>query len=432
MLWLLGGAALAAVGTLAALLLLRPPAPADPSTPAASPAAPVTGAKTPSGGKQAPRSADPKARSLEAEEKAAQELYGAAETYEKANAGDPEKISLKYLEVYHHHPTTTWGRKAEQKARQQQQALEKSLEREFQGVRKDAETLAAAGHFLDAIQGLQDYLKEQKKDALRRRTEREILSLENRSRESFNRAAAEAQALAKKGEYAEAAAVFTKTKEGAILEVSRRCDEALAQLRDAGAAFDEFNAARRNEETLLAFREGPATRALGHFHARRYEEGLKEFDGAPAALKDPVAREREAAALAGAFWEAFLKALRARAVQDISIAPAGPKDLRTTGKLLRIASDRLVLDTGDASTDVLFDKIPIDQVVAWTIGKTLPAEEAATYVKAALFFFLDGRDDLARTYLATAKELGADIAEPERIFREGLLRSVSGKKQGDK
>ena len=70
------------------------------------------------------------------------------------------------------------------------------------------------------------------------------------------------------------------------------------------------------------------------------------------------------------------------------------------------------------------------------IGKAefQPAVQERIYLvdAAALFFFLDGRDDLARSYLATAKEMGADIREPERVFREGLLRSVAEMKQDPK
>jgi hypothetical protein len=430
-LWLLAGGAVVALGGVAAILVFRSsPAPANVesvATPRDTASAPGT-PKDPS-----TKKADPRAKPLEAEEKAAQELYSAAEAFDRANPGEPEKVAPKYLEVFHHHPTTTWGRKAEHKARQLQQALEASLERDFQGVRKDAETLAAAGHHVDAVETVQNYLKEQTKETLRRRAEREIVSLQNGSREAFNRAAQQARGLAKKGEYAEAIAMFETLKEGAILEVSERCTTAIVQLREAAKGSDASALAKQAEEAHKAFREGAAPKALLLFRARRYEEGLKEFDAAAAdpgvaPLKDDLARERAAIVQAAAFWEAFLKTLRAKASQDVTIASTNPKEPRTVGKLARLGPDRAVIDTGDATAEVMFDKIHLDQVAAWSIGKTLPADDASTYVKAALFFWLDGHDDLARTYLATALEMGADITEPERVFREGLLRAASSKK----
>jgi hypothetical protein len=310
--------------------------------------------------------------------------------------------------------------------------VEEALDHDFQNARRDAEAEAAAGHFLSAIQSLREALKGPSKEPLGRRLEREIATLENQSREAFNRAVQEAGALVQKGSYGEAATLFRRLREGAILEVSTRCDEAIAQLAQAKAAFDDFSAKKEADEALAAFRDGPAGRALAYFRARRYEDGLKELDPGTGALKDLVSRERDAARQAGAFWEGFLKAVRARSVQELAFAPSTPKDPRTVGKLLRIGNDRLVLDTGESSAELPFDKVALDQVVAWTVGKTLPADDPATYVKAALFFFLDGRDDLARTYLATAKEMGADIREPERVFREGLLRSVAEMKQDPK
>jgi hypothetical protein len=419
------------VGALVVAVFLRPSEPPVPGGPEGAGAGPSSTARTPVAGGD-PRKPSSKSPATGAEDQAAEELYRAAGAFGAAHVGEPEAVAAKYLEVYHLHPTTPSGKKAELKAREALASLEQSMERELEGLRKDAQTLAAAGRTLDAIQGLRDYLKGHPKEFLSRRVEREIALLENRCREAWNRTAQEAGALAQKQAYGEAVLLFRRLREGAILEVSTRCDEAIAQLAEAKTAFDDFTARRENEEALTAFRDGPAARALAHFRARRYEEGLKELDSPTGALKDLVARDRDAAQEARAFWDGFLKAVRARSVQELAFAPASPQDLRTVGKLQRIGTDRLVLDTGEASAEIPFEKVALDQVVAWTIGKTLPLEDPGTYVKAALFFFLDGHDDLARTYLATAKEMGADIREPERVFREGLLRSVSEKNKDPK
>lgn len=420
-LWLLVGGAAVALGGVVTIALRLPSSP-PPEEAAAAPSPERAPAAAPSGG--ARKEAADRARQKESEEKAAQQLYASAEAFERATPGDPEKVMPRYLEVYQKHPTTGWGKKAEQRVRAIDQAFQASLEREFQGVKKDSQALAGAGHFTDAIETVADYLKEQTRDALRQRAGREIAALENASREAFNRLAQQASGTAKRGGYAEAAELFVKLKEGAIPEVAARCDAAIAELREAAKAFDASASSKQNEEAHKAFREGPATQVLALLRARRYDEGLKEFDAAPAGLPD-LAAERGAIVQAAAFWEAFLKTLRSKVNADVTIALAGPKELRVSGKLVRLGADRAALDTGDATAEALFEKVHVDQIVAWTIGRSLPAEDAATYVKAALFFFCDGHDDLARLYLATAKEMGADITEPERVFREGLLRAAS-------
>jgi hypothetical protein len=75
------------------------------------------------------------------------------------------------------------------------------------------------------------------------------------------------------------------------------------------------------------------------------------------------------------------------------------------------------------------DRLHADLLVGWTIGKTLQAEDGVTYVKAALFFFCEGRDDLARLYLATARELNGPVAPAEKMFREGYLRAAAAVKK---
>jgi hypothetical protein len=72
--------------------------------------------------------------------------------------------------------------------------------------------------------------------------------------------------------------------------------------------------------------------------------------------------------------------------------------------------------------DVPMDQLALDQIAAWALGKS---PEGAACLDAAMFFFAEGRDDLASTYLATAKEKGADAEAVERTWREGLLRAAA-------
>jgi hypothetical protein len=125
---------------------------------------------------------------------------------------------------------------------------------------------------------------------------------------------------------------------------------------------------------------------------------------------------------ASSFWEAFLKTLRAKTGQDAVLLLADGK--RLSGRIARIQTDRVVVETGDGAAEAPLDKLHPDLLVGWTLGRSLPAEEAVSYVKAALFFFCEGRDDLAKLYLATARELNGRSDEAEKVFREGFLRAA--------
>ena len=53
-------------------------------------------------------------------------------------------------------PTSTWARKADEKHRSTSAALQAFLDREFESTRKDAQALAAAGHYVDALETMLD------------------------------------------------------------------------------------------------------------------------------------------------------------------------------------------------------------------------------------------------------------------------------------
>jgi hypothetical protein len=421
-LWLLLGGAGVALASIAVIVFLRP---SSPATTVDEPSPPERPAATPRS--QADSSSRPKP--IDPEEKAAQELYSSAEAYETSHPGDRDQVPARYLKVFQAHPTTMWGRKADQKYRRLQDSLQASHDQEFRAAAKDAQTLAAAGHFVDAIDAMRTYLKEQTLESLRRRAEREIVSIENASRGAFNALAQRTAAMAKNGEYSQAAALFEILKADAIPEVARRCDGSIGELRETARTAETSAAAEKVEEAHKAFREGAAPKILALLRARRYEEGLKEFDAAAAdpavaPIQADLARERASIADAAAFWEAFVKALRARMNQDVSMTVVGAKEVRAAGKLVRLDGDRAALEGTDGTAEVIFSQIHLDQIVGWTIGKTLAADDASTCIKAAHFFFFEGRDDLARLYLATAKEMGGDIVNAERVFREGFLRAA--------
>jgi hypothetical protein len=357
----------------------------------------------------------------------AKELYDAAEAFERAQPGDYEQRAARWREVVTKFPTTNWAQKADERQRAAVASLQAFLDREFESTRKDAQALAAAGHFVDAIDTIRNFRSAQTRDLLKRRADLEIGVLENSSRLAFNEAAAKAKELAARQAFGAAGALFEALAESAIPEVAAQCRIAIDQLKKAGAAQARDAEVHKGDEARKAFREGTAPKLLGFVRARQYEEALKELSAAAALatdgnVKDDLAAERASIADASSFWEGFLKALRSRSGQDATILLADGR--RWTGKISRIQGDRIVMDVGDATVEAPLDKLHADLLVGWTLGRTLPAEDPVTYVKAALFFFCEGRDDLAKLYLATARELNGPAEEAEKVFRGGFLRSA--------
>lgn len=418
-LWLgLGGVGLLALIVVA--WLLRDGTPADKSAPTTD-ERPGRAAKK----EGAPAVAEPKR--LDGDERQAKELYEKAESFERAQPGEYEGRISRWREVVTTYPTTMWARKADDQHRAVVAAYQIFLDREFDSTRKNAQALSAAGHYLDAIEALRSYKAAQAREVLKRRADLEIEAIENASRAAFNETAIKAKDLASKGDYAAATALFEAVTRTAIPEVAARCAVALTQIQAASAAQARHLEVRKGEEVRRSVREETAPRVLAQLRARQYDEALKDLGAAAAALpagsvKEEIAAERASVADASSFWEAFLKTLKARTGQEVGVLMGDGR--RLTGKVARIQPDRFVLESADGGTDVPFDKLHADLLVGWTIGKSLPAEDPVTYVKAALFFFCDGRDDLAKLYLATARELNGSVDAAEKVFREGYLRAA--------
>ena len=84
--------------------------------------------------------------------------------------------------------------------------------------------------------------------------------------------------------------------------------------------------------------------------------------------------------------------------------------------------------TKRSATDVALDTLHPDQMLIFAFGREgLPDQAAASYVDAAMWYFLDGRHQLSRLELATAKELGAEIDALESAWKRGFFRSAVGK-----
>src|SRR5579862_3951145 len=262
------GAGAAALGLAAVLLLRRgdPPPAAEAPAATADPAA-ARAAKTEPGR----RSAEER-RAEDPEERRARERYEAAEAFERAEPGDLEKRMARWREVVSQHPASAWGKKADDRYRAAATALQTFLDREFEGVRRDAQTLAAAGHYGDAIETLRTYRSTQARDLLKRRAEVEITAHENACRLAYNEAATKARELAIRGDFAAAVSLVESVAGGAIPEVAERCRKSAAELRAAAAARDQFEQARKGDDARKAFREDVAPKILGLVRARRYDD----------------------------------------------------------------------------------------------------------------------------------------------------------------
>jgi hypothetical protein len=234
-----------------------------------------------------------------------------------------------------------------------------------------------------------------------------------------------------KGDFAGGVPFFESVAQGAIPEVAERCQKAITQLRVAAAEQVRFELMKKGDDARLAFREQVAPKILGLVRARLYDAALKEMSAAAAApayaeIRNEILAERASVVDASAFWEAFLKALRSRLGQEAFLLLSDGS--KVSGRIVRVQEDKVVVEHGE-TTEAMLDRLHPDLIVGWTLGRTLPAEEGLTYVKAALFFFCEGRDDLARLYLSTARELNGPADAAEKIFRTGFLRAAVAAKK---
>ncbi len=391
---LAGAVALAALIVGGALLLPSPePPPVDETTTILAPLRPAS-----TSSKKTPAAAAPST-----DENAAKALYDAA------------SAPAALREVWLKYPSTSWGKKAEERFRAMDQAARATTDRGFEEARARAAALPPA----EAVAAWKAYAEKAPPDA-KAKAEAMAVETENRNRSAYNEAVGKARELADQHKYAEAALLFESLAKGSTEEVATRCAASAAQLRQAAEASKAGELALRREEAHQALREDVAPKALAALRARRYAEALDLLKDVPL-LEAELKRERALVEHARAFWEAFLKAAAANSGQELQLRFAKGKPL--SGKLT-VQPDRATLETAEGPINVPLDQLSLDQVAAWTLGKTLASDDSASHLKAAMFYFAEGRDDLASTALATAKEKGADISSLEQAWREGFLRAA--------
>ena len=386
-----GAVAIAAVIVVAALLL-----PAAEPPPAEEEAAPAPRSSTSPAPTKKPAAAAPRS---DGDEAAAKALFDAG----------------RFRECWLTYPSTSWGKRAEDRFRAADAAVRATADRGFEEARARAAALPPA----EAVAAWKAYAEKASPDA-QAKAEAAAVEVENRNRAAYNDAAARARELAEKHEYAAAAALFDALAKGSTAEVAARCATSSAQLRKAGDAAKAIDASAKLDGARKEIRDVAAPKALAHLKARQYAEALKEL-GDVAGLEAELKDERAAVELARAYWEAFRKAAAGRSGQEVVLH--FPKSKPLSGRL-SFDGERATLETPEGPINVPLEQLSLDQIGAWTLGKTLAADDAASYLKAAMFYFAEGRDDLCSTYLATARAKGADITAAERVWREGFLRAA--------
>ncbi len=394
------------VGVIVMFLMLSSPEPVEPRiAPNSTTAPPLTT------GSQA---VAPTPVAAPEEEKEAQAVFDEAEKIARASVDRPDLAIAKFRDVRVRFPQTSWARKAAQRTAELEESIRAIFEAEFEGVRREARTHCAAGRFRQAVETLQKYIQSSSKELLKKRADAEIAAIENDARIKFNAAVRHAQTLARQGKHDEAVALFRSLEPQAPVGMQQACGIEMDSIQESRASFAEKktrDTERAAEDKLIEAGQS----LLDACKKRKFDDALKILDGLP--LSQGAQDEREVVAAAAAFWDAFLKGYRARVGQDVSLRL--PDDKRATGKLGRVEVDRAVIGL----VEIEHDSLHADQLILLAFD-VLPAGEPASYVKTAMYFFVLGKRDVARLYLATAKELGANIEGNERVWRAGAIRAA--------
>lgn len=423
---LLGGLSIAGLGlaALLAVLVLRGRS-SEPSEtpPVPPPTAAPSGTPRPNGH---PPVGVPKG--TPEEDQAARSLFEAAERIEK---DQPDVALRKYLDLSVKFPFSSWARKAAERSADIEKRLRELFEKEFESARQAAAADVAAGKPQKAIDGLRTFATGTSKDILRRRALAEIEEVENRERTRYNEALLLVEELAKKHKYDEALAALKGASSGSIDEVAKAGEKDAAMLEDARRAWQEYQVRKAAEEAEAGLR-AKAKGVIFKARSRRYDEAVKELetlaqDPKHAGFAKVLEGDRAIAAAAGEFWAAVVKGLKARQGHEVALQTADGKYAR--GKLVKALEDRAVLKEDGADVEVPLDRMHDDQLVLLAVGRGGLAEGAGdTYAKAAMWFFLEGKQEASRLYLATAGELGFAIEPLERAWRGGYFRATMAAK----
>jgi hypothetical protein len=329
--------------------------------------------------------------------------------------------------VWLQHPDSPEGRGALDRRRDLEAALERTLEGGFRNVQEETEQCVASGRYRAARERIEAFLDRTPREVLRRRAERERLRIESLARVACSRILAEARERVRKGDFETAARALESFRSDATPGLTDLCDRALTDLREERLRSEEYRAGAatraREEEWVVRFRK----ELLPKLKERRYGEVLKLLEDArktepDSVLQDALDGDRAIVAAASEFWAAMLQTLRGRLNQEISLASVDGPPL--AGRLVQLQDDHLILAASGETHPALLSRVHPDELFLLAIGSSLSETDGMSYLKAALFFFCEGRDAAARILLSTAREMKAEIEPFERAFRGGFLRAT--------
>ena len=403
---IVAGAGLAAAIVVVALVVTRSKAEPMPEAPALS--LPTDPAK-----REPPKTSIP---GLD-EEALARELYDQAERFSKENADKADVALGKFRDVSATYPLTSWAAKARDRAAALEDELGTLFEREFESLRQAAGSKAKEGDIVGALTAIDAYLAGNPKDILCRRAAIERVVIENAARDRFNAAVNQAGSLAKQQKHDEAIALFETMKKGAMADVASACGEEIEKLKAAKVAFAASlmdNNAAAAEEKFRA----EAAKIVPLARSRKFDDAIAAIPAAVDPLKALVDRERSALKAAAQFAAAIEAGARSRIGQEVVVRTA---DKPAKGTLTKATATSVTVE----EREVAYADMADDQLIVFAFAKGgLSAAAADSYVKAAMYFFYTGKDALARLELANAKELGAEIADFEAVWRSGLTRTA--------
>ncbi|HEU4338831.1 MAG TPA: hypothetical protein VFS19_02085 [Planctomycetota bacterium] len=356
----------------------------------------------------------------------AQTLMDEAARKEIASGGRPDVVLAAYHEVCVRYPFTAAGKKALARCVELEADAVTAIDKEFEGVRSAADTLAKNRKFFDAIASLEKYSASTPKESLKRRAKALIERIENDARKAY----VDAVRAARKSAHVDAERLIKEASEHSTPEVNNAAERDLSLLEHLKKVEATKRAMVAEEAALKAFGDR-AAKLLKRLKERAYAEVIKELDAAIAdpslePCRDSLTADRAAAAAAATFWEAIQKTLKARLNQEITLKTADGKSVR--GVLKKIHESGLSVRLDPSTSDTPLDSLHSDQLVSLAIHSEGLAENAgASYAAAAMWFFLEGRQAESRLELATAQEMEADITLVEASWRRGFFRMAQAK-----
>ena len=348
----------------------------------------------------------------------AEEDLLAVQNFEKTNPNEMSRIVAAYEELAASYASTPSGQLARQKAAALKQRWETESKTEFDRVKAEANKLAEEEKYSKAIDAFRRYPERLSSDKWRKAVADEIAKLKKKAGERTAEILKQADALAKKKQFKEAAKALEAARSFGFDNVNKLIAEKAAEYEKSQDERVETVAKHAEEEfsTLLktvARYERNYSYSLALQECERY---LKQYDGnAEAAgeatyLKAEVENARDT-------WKEVAGALAKAAGEPIELRVAG---IRMNGKVVKASADSFTIDANNARlTRQLYD---IDLEDALQLAGMRGADDASTE-RRAMFLLASGEPDKAGEAVKTIADAAKLTAWKDRIAqREELVR----------